>query len=139
MDSMKISDGYIVRCDMGDEIFSILTEFAAENGIHSGTITGIGAVKEVVLGYFDLAEKEYIRKEFDGIYELLSLTGNFARKDGDTIFHCHTVISDIHFNVYGGHLFSAVVAITGEFYITLGGKEINRGPDDLTGLNLIKL
>lgn len=139
MDSKKIDTGFLVRCDIGDEIVASLAGFAAKNGIHSGTVTGIGAVEKVVLGYFDKATKQYIRKEFDGIFELLNLSGNFAKKDQDTILHCHAVISDKEFNVFGGHLFSAVVAITGEFYIMPGGKEIRRGPDQVSGLNLIKL
>jgi predicted DNA-binding protein with PD1-like motif len=139
MERRKIDNGYMVRCDIGDEVVSAMTAFAAENNIHSGTISGIGAVKDVVLGYFDLSKKEYIRREFDGVYELLSLNGNFARLDDDTILHCHAVISDIDFNVFGGHLFSGVIAVTGEFYIRPGSVEINRGPDKNTGLNLIRL
>ena len=139
MKSAKISDGFIVRCDVGDEIVSTLANFGAENKIHSGTVIGIGAVKNVILGYFDVIKKEYLRKEFGGTYELLSLSGNFAKKDNDTILHCHAVVSDSHFAVYGGHLFSGIIAVTGEFYIRPGGKKISRGPDESTGLNLIKL
>lgn len=139
MEKRKIKDGYIVRCDIGDEVVSTLARFAAEDNIESGTVMGIGAVKEVILGYFDLSSKEYVRKEFDGVYELLSLSGNFARLDSETILHCHAVISDRHFQVSGGHLFSGVIAITGEFYIRPGGAKIERGPDDATGLKLIKL
>jgi len=139
MKSVKLSDGYLVRCDIGDEVVSTLAGFAAEKSVHSGTVIGIGAVKNVVLGYFDVSKKEYLRREFDDTYELLSLSGNFAKKDNDTILHCHAVISDSRFAVFGGHLFSAIIAVTGEFYIRPGGKEIYRGPDSMTGLNLIKL
>ncbi len=139
MDSKKIDTGFIVRCDIGDEVVSSLGGFAAKNSIHSGTVRGIGALEKVVLGYFDVKSKQYIRREFDGVFELLSLSGNFSKKGNETILHCHVVISDKEFHVFGGHLFSAVVAITGEFYIIPGGKEIRRGPDEATGLNLIKL
>lgn len=139
MKSKKLTDCWLVRCDIGDEVLSTLTRFASENQIHSGTIIGIGAVKNVVLAYFDVATGEYTRREFDGTYELLSLTGNLARKDHETILHCHAVISDKDFTVFGGHFFSGVIAVTGEFYIRPSDVEINRGPDEATGLNLIKL
>ncbi len=139
MESKKIENGYIVRCDIGDEVVSALARFAAENNVESGTVIGIGAVKNVVLGYFDLSRKEYLQREFDGIYELLSLSGNFARLDSETILHCHAVISDQDFKVSGGHLFSGVIAITGEFYIRAGGTKVERGPDETTGLKLIRL
>lgn len=138
MKSKKINDGYVVRCDISDEVVSSLARFAAEHNIESGTVIGIGALKNVVLGYFDLSRKEYSRKVFDGIYELLSLSGNFARLDSEIILHCHAVISDSDFRVVGGHLFSGVVAITGEFYIRPGGVRVERGQDAATGLKLIK-
>jgi len=139
MQFAKIQNGYLVRCDIGDEIVSVLTQFATDNGIASGTVTGIGAVKDPILGYFDLPTGKYLRKEFDGNYELLNLTGNFARLDSNIIVHCHATISDSNCVVFGGHLFRGEIAVTGEFYIYPGGIEVNRGPDDKTGLNLIKL
>jgi predicted DNA-binding protein with PD1-like motif len=139
MKSKKIKDGYIVRCDIGDEVVSTLARFAADNNIESGTVIGIGAIKEVVLGYFDLSRKEYLQKKCDGIHELLSLSGNFARLDAETILHCHAVISDQDFRVSGGHLFSGVIAVTGEFYIWPGGVKIERAADNATGLKLIRL
>ena len=139
MESKKIADGYLVRCDIDDEVVSALTNFAAENDISSGTVIGIGALKDIVLGYFDLAKKEYLRKEFYGIYELLTLSGNFTRLDSEIVLHCHAVISDAEYNVTGGHLFSGLIAVTGEFYIRPGDEEISREPDEFTGLNLIKI
>lgn len=139
MKSRKTNDGYLVRCDIDDEVVSTLTRFAAENKISSGTVIGIGALKDIVLGYFDLTKKEYLRKEFNGIYELLSLSGNFAKLNSEIMLHCHAVISDAEYVVTGGHLFSGVIAITGEFYIRPADTEINRELDKFTGLNLIKL
>jgi predicted DNA-binding protein with PD1-like motif len=139
MQFAKIQSNYLVRCDIGDEIVSKLTQFASDNEINSGTVTGIGAVKNPILGYFDLPGKEYLRKEFEGNFELLNLSGNFARLDSSVILHCHAVISDANFNVFGGHLFEGEIAVTGEFYIYPGDNVIKRGPDEVTGLNLLKL
>jgi hypothetical protein len=138
MKSTKTADGFLVRCEIGDEVVSTLSEFAAANGIHSGTIIGIGALKNPELGFYDIHTKTYIRKKLDGDFELVGLSGNFARLGADTILHCHAAFSDTEFRVIGGHLFSAGVAVTGEFYIRPGGVEIERGPDPVTGLNLIK-
>lgn len=138
MESRKVSDGYIIRCDIGEEIVSVLTDFAQENGIYSGTVIGIGALKNITLGYVDIPNKDYIRKEFEGMYELLNLTGNFTKIDGKAMLHCHAVLSDAHFTVYGGHLFSGIVAVTGEFYIRPGNIQINRAYDDATGIKKIE-
>ena len=132
----KTETGFYVRCDIGDELVSTLIEFAKENNIKSGTISGIGAVKDVVLGYFDFDKKEYLQKEFNDIYELVSLNGNFALKDNDIILHCHAVISDSSMKVFGGHLFEATIAVTGEFYFMPAGVTINRVLNNETGLFL---
>jgi len=139
MQFAKIQDGYLVRCDIGDEVVATLTKFAYEKDIGSGTVNGIGALKNPILGYFDLPKKEYFKKEFEGNFELLNLAGNFAKINSDIILHCHATISDVDFNVIGGHLFSGEIAVTGEFYIYPGDIKIRRGPDQETGLNLIKL
>ena len=139
MQFTEIKNGFLVRCDIGDEVVATLTRFAYEKDIGSGTVTGIGALKNPTLGYFDLERGEYLKKEFKGVFELLKLSGNFARLNSDIILHCHATISDADFNVYGGHLFGAEIGVTGEFYVYPGGTVVNRGPDETTGLNLIKL
>jgi uncharacterized protein len=139
MKSIKIKDGYLVRCEIGDEVISILTKFAADNNIHSGTIIGIGALKDPELGFYDIHNKKYIKRKFDGDYELVGLSGNFAKMGESTILHSHAAFSDTEFRLIGGHLFSAGVAVTGEFYIRPGGVQIERAPDVLTGLNLINI
>lgn len=138
MRSTKLADGYLVRCEIGDEVVSAITKFAAEKGIHSGTVIDIGALQDPELGFYDIHKKEYIKRKFEGDYELVGLSGNFARFGNDTILHCHAAFSDTEFRLIGGHLFSAGVAVTGEFYIRPGGIVIERGPDPKTGLNLIK-
>jgi uncharacterized protein len=138
MNSINVNDGFLIRCDIGDEIVSRLKGFAAENKIYSGTVIGIGSIKDPELGYYDIEKKIYLKKRFEGDYELLNLSGNFARFGEEVIPHCHATISDPEFHVIGGHLFRAEVAVTTEFYIRPGGIELNRALDKQTGLNLLK-
>jgi uncharacterized protein len=138
MQYAKTADGFMVRCEIGDEVIATLTKFAADHNIHSGSIIGIGALLNPELGYYDIHTKSYTRKKFEGDYELVSLSGNFARMGENTILHCHAAFSDIEFRVIGGHLFAADVAVTGEFYIRPGGINVERAPDAVTGLNLMK-
>ena len=139
MQFTELKQGYLVRCDIGEDVVSVLVKFASDKGIGSGSVIGLGAVKNPVLGYFDLERKEYLKIDFTGNFELLNLTGNFARLGSDVILHCHATISDAEFSVFGGHLFRGEIAVTGEFYIYPGDLDITRGPDAASGLNLIKL
>jgi uncharacterized protein len=139
MKSIKVNDGYLVRCDIGDEIVGALKKFAAENQIYSGTVLGIGSIKDPELGYYDIERKVYLRHQFEGDYELLSLAGNLSRLENEIVLHCHVSLSDPKFQVIGGHLFKSFVAVTTEFYIRPGGVELHRALDSGTGLNLLKI
>ncbi len=138
MKSIKLNDTYLVRCDIGDEIVSTLKIFARENGIFSGTVFGIGSIKDPELGYYDIHKKEYLKRQYKGDYELLGMTGNFARFGDEAALHAHVTLSDSNFNAIGGHLFRADVAVTTEFFIRPGGLELHRALDNTTGLNLLK-
>ncbi len=92
MNSINVNDGFLIRCDIGDEIVSRLKGFAVENKIYSGTVLGIGSIKDPELGYYDIEKKIYLKKRFEGDYELLNLSGNFARFGEEVILHCHATI-----------------------------------------------
>ncbi len=109
---------YLVVLDKEQNIITTLTEIAVSHEILGGYITGIGAVKNVELGYYELEAQDYIRKTFsDEDYELISLNGNITLRDGKPYVHLHTSIGRSDFSVLGGHLFEAQVAVTAEIYI----------------------
>lgn len=104
----------MMRLERGGDVIKIVTQFAKEKGWRSGTIMGIGAFKDTVLGYYDLAQQTYLKKTIPGICELVSLQGNLSRVEGEPLFHMHVVIADREFQCFGGHLFSATVGVTTE-------------------------
>jgi len=133
----KVENGYFLRIDKGDEIVSAITDFIARENIQSGAISGIGALTDVELGYFDRVRKEYLKKTFNNIYELLSLTGNIAYIDNKPMVHAHCVLGDADYNVAGGHIFSGIVAVTGEMFIRTFTEKFDRRLNDEFNLNLL--
>ncbi len=131
--------GYLVVLELGEEIIASLTRFAEQQKILSGAITGIGAVEKTTLAYYDLDQKKYLQQEFPDRMELVSLNGNFASLNGKPFAHLHGVVSGRDYVAHGGHLMRATIAATGEIFITVTDNAIMRGPDEVTGLNLIKL
>ncbi len=129
----------MLKLEKGDEIIATLTQFVNDEGITAGFITGIGAVCNLELGYFDADKKEYSRKRFDDEYELINLTGDISLVDSRGFVHAHITISDSNFSVYAGHLFSGTISVTGELMITTIPTELHRAHDDETGLNLFDL
>ena len=137
MKAKKVENGYFLRIDKGEEIVSTITDFIARENIRSGAVAGIGALTKVELGYFDRNGKEYLKKTFNNVYELLSLTGNVAYIDNKPILHAHCMLGDADYNVTGGHLFKGTVAVTGEIFIRTFTERFDRRLNDEFSLNLL--
>jgi hypothetical protein len=138
MKAIPVEKGFVVIIDKDEEIISTLTSFFSDHDVYSGTIQGIGAVKDVELGFFNVDQKTYERETLAGPFELLSLNGNITRlDDGSTFVHCHVVLSDSEHRAIGGHLFKGFIAVTAELFVRVFSQEIYRRFDTTTGLKLI--
>ena len=111
---------FMVRVDRGEEVVVALLTFATEHAVRSAAVTGLGAVERARLAYFDASAKEYLTRDFPEVTELVSLTGNLGLFEGRPFLHAHVVLSDREYHCRGGHLVSAIVAVTGEFAIQVG-------------------
>ncbi len=135
----KVSNGYIIRLEKGEEVIATLSNFTEKEKIPGGFLYGLGTVKDATLGYFDLEKKEYLKKTFNEEYELSSFVGNIYYFEGKPGVHAHVTLSGKDFNVIGGHLFSATITGTGEFFIYVSDDILERKKDSQTGLNLLDL
>ncbi len=135
----RIKNSYVLRLAKGEEIISVLTDFADKYRIEGGFVYGIGTVNNLTLGYYDKEKKSYFKRTFQADFELASLTGNISLLKGVPLVHAHVVVSDSDFNTLGGHLFSGTISVTGEFVVVLAGDAIERSPDVESGLNLLNL
>ena len=118
MQFQKVGKDYLINIDKDEKVVETLTRFCNENGIKNAKLSGIGAVKKTEIGAYDLLKKEYIKREYSEILELLSLEGNVALKDGEPFIHAHVVLSDHKMQTLGGHLFETTVGVAGEFFLT---------------------
>ena len=118
MQFQKVGKDYLINIDKDEKVVETLTRFCREKGIKNAKLSGIGAVKKTEIGADDLPKKEYIKREYSEILELLSLEGNVALKDGEPFIHAHVVLSDHKMQTLGGHLFETTVGVAGEFFLT---------------------
>lgn len=139
MDLKKIGNKIIVRIDKGEEIIESLKQICKNINLKSGSLSGIGAVNKVTMGLFKTKPKQYHSKELIGDFEITSLSGNISTMNGEVYLHCHTNISDMEFNTFGGHLNSAIVSSTCEIIIDVIDGEVGRKFSEEIGLNLFKL
>jgi predicted DNA-binding protein with PD1-like motif len=136
MKSRREASRIFIRLETGDDVHSSLAAAAAEHGVAGGWFNGIGAAKDVQLGYYDLERRDYDRTDVEGEVEIASASGPLSVLDGKPHIHLHAVVSDRECVTRGGHLFRAVTAATLEFVLLVGEAPIERSFDEATGLNL---
>ena len=136
-----LSDGdaktYLLEFRTGQEVMKGLLAFARKYKLVAGHLTGIGAISDAVVGYFDPQKKAYLRIHEKGQQEVLSLTGNLALNNDEPFFHVHTVLGLRDGSTRGGHLFEATVRPTVEVVLTTYPKAVRRKLDPETGLPLL--
>ena len=133
----RLGDAWILRLETDDEIFTTITRFAGERAIDTATVSGIGAVHHVVLGYFDRVTRDYVRHSIEDDVEIVSLAGNIALKDGKPFPHLHVIVSGRDFQAKAGHLFEGKVGATCEVVIKPLAGTVRRTKDERTGLFLL--
>lgn len=135
-------DGFndIIRLQKGERLSEAMEDLARETKIRGGWLSGLGGAQQVTLGFYDLAKKEYLWQTFDGLREVLSLTGNLARDENDKlVFHFHGIFGDPKFQTIGGHVKDLIVGATLEIFLHRTYKPLNRKPDAQTGLHLLDI
>jgi predicted DNA-binding protein with PD1-like motif len=124
----------------GDEVIADLGDFARGHQISAAQFTGIGALSDLVLGYFDWQLKSYRRIPIAEQVEVVSLLGNIARgEDGAPTLHPHIVVAKADGSAHGGHLLEAHVRPTLELVVTEAPAYLQRRHDRESGLALIRL
>jgi predicted DNA-binding protein with PD1-like motif len=125
--------------DKGDEVLEKLLAFAKEHELAAAEFTGLGALSDAVLGYFDWQTKDYQRIPIDEQVEVLNLTGNVALADGEPKLHPHIVLGKADGTAHGGHLLGGHVRPTLEVIVTESPRHLERRSDPETGLALLRL
>ena len=135
MQSRKVSGGWLIRLERGEEAIETLTSFVAKNKIPCGFLQGIGAINAVELGYFDLRQKKYRRKKIGKTVEVVSLLGNISWVDNKPFVHAHISVAGTDQKLMGGHFFKGTVAVTLEIYLLVVSRKLKRFHDSEMGFN----
>ncbi|MEX2291546.1 MAG: PPC domain-containing DNA-binding protein [Mycobacteriales bacterium] len=124
--------------DTGNELVSGLTNWASEQRLGGSSFTGIGALSEASLGYYDLQSQEYVEIPVVEQVELLVLAGDITLDgQGGWKVHAHAVCGRRGGSTVGGHVLRAVVRPTLELVVTTMPRHLQRRHDAASGLALI--
>jgi len=129
---------HVVVLDEGEEVTASLLSFAARESVTSAHLTAIGAFSEIVLGFFDRAQRRYIEVPIREQVEVLAMAGNFAEEQGAPRLHAHVVVGKRDGSAHGGHLLRATVSPTLEVAIIEVAGVLHRRFDPDVGLALLE-
>ena len=130
---------YLIKVEAGTEVIAALADFVKQNKIGSGSLIGLGAIKDTTIGWFHSDTKKYTKLAFPEEIEIVGATGTIAWLGNDPSIHMHVVLGAEDGKTFAGHLFSAVVAVTVEFVLTASPVRVERKQDPRFGLNLLDI
>ncbi|HEX9891679.1 MAG TPA: DUF296 domain-containing protein [Actinomycetota bacterium] len=110
-------DAAMVSLDEDDDLLEGLTGAAMELDLKAASIQVIGAVKRLVVGFYDQAAREYRTLTPDGDFEIASGLGNVSMKDGRPFVHLHVVGTGPDGGAIGGHLMPGTVVFAAEAWL----------------------
>ena len=134
----RLDNSVFLRIDKGEEILEQLQAMAQAEHITLASVQALGAVDDFTVGVFNTAEKKYYANHFEGMYEIVSLTGTITTKNGEFYAHLHMSAGDDKGLVVGGHLNRAVVSATCEMVVTVVPGTVERVFNEDVGLNLFQ-
>lgn len=131
---------YMGRLSHNSDLLEEINSIINEKNIRVGSVSIIGAIYGLKIGFFKQDEKKYVYLDdiySDKPFEIASCNGNISIKDGKPFAHLHIVASDRQGKCYGGHLMNGTKVFACEFIIhEFAGEELVRGIDEVTKLPL---
>jgi uncharacterized protein len=138
MEYRRFGAKIVVRLDKGEEIIECVKRICQENNILLASISGIGAVNKINIGFFIQSTKEYRTKEISGSMEITSLSGTISQLTDRVYTHLHATLTGEDYKAFGGHLNEAWVGATCELVLVIIDGRVDREFSPEIGLNLIK-
>lgn len=129
---------HLVVIKKGESVIKTIETFCKDNNIYNAKLSGLGAVEKITCGYYDIERRVYEFKNYEGLFEVVSMVGNVMIKEDDIFAHLHSTFTDEENNCFGGHVSEMIVGVTLEVILEVFPTKIRREFDDETGLFLIK-
>lgn len=127
----------VIVLPRGADVLEAIVEAAAEAGVAGGSFTGLGAIENPRLAWFDRDSRTYLERVLPGVWEIAGLTGNLTRYEGEPRIHAHVTVSGPDMAARAGHLSGGVVGVTCEVALTVWDPPVKRRFDPAIGLPLI--
>jgi predicted DNA-binding protein with PD1-like motif len=115
-----VADGfnYIVRLKKGEKWSEGFAEFVAKTGVKSAWLNMVGGASQVTMGAYNLEQKQYLWKTFQGMLEIVTVQGNISLSEtGEPMAHLHGTFANEDCQAFGGHIQDFTVSVTLEVFV----------------------
>lgn len=131
----KVDHIYIVSVSNHSNIVETLTNFVQDQNIQAGEVTGIGAVSEATLRFFNPSTKNYVDKAFKEQMEVTNISGNVSEIEGKLTLHLHITLGREDYTALAGHLLEAKVQGAAECILYPLNTRVIKRKDQEAGIN----
>lgn len=138
MEYRRFGNTIIARIDMGEDLLEKMKRIAMLEDVKLASVSALGTFSYMNVGVYDLEKKQFMGNDFEGMFEIVSLTGTINTMNGEYYSHIHAAAADKDGNVFGGHLSKGIIGATCEMVITVIDGTVDRVKDEKTGLNIFK-
>ncbi len=128
-----------VRLESGDAVMESLLRLMNAERIEYAAVTGLGAVRQVRLSYWNAETREYETHEIEEQLEVVSLVGNVTLNDHRPFLHLHISLGRRDLSVFGGHFNDAVAHPTLEVWVQPEDRPVHRAREEASGLARMQL
>ena len=128
---------HLLVFDQQADFMEELGAFGERRSVQSATFQGIGAFSSATLAFFDREAQRYDPIEVATQTEVLHVSGNLTRHEGEIRVHAHATLSYPDGSTIGGHLLQATVWPTLELQCQTYSTRIGRTDHEDIGLPLI--
>ena len=139
MRSRRFEDRYQLRFESGEALAEQLIGWLTAHEIGYATMTGLGAVSNATVSYWNAEPREYEQHQLGEQMEVVSLIGNVTMKEGAPFTHIHVTLGRRDLSIVGGHLNDLVVNPNLEIELRPDAAAVQRTLDDASGLYLMDL
>ena len=130
---------YQLRFESGEKVIETLFEFLTAHEMGHAAMSGLGALRQATVSYWNAETQEYEYHELDEQMELVSFIGNVSLKDGLPFVHAHAALGRSDLSVVGGHFNEGIVHPNVEIWLQPERKAVERLLDESCGLYLMNL
>ncbi|HNQ35616.1 MAG TPA: DNA-binding protein [bacterium] len=111
MEDRIVNELVIMRLQPGENLMERLVEAGRKYGVRLGVVvSGLGTTRKVRLGYFR-SPGNYDTRTFEGVHELLALSGGLRLEGNELKPHLHATVSGPDLQAWGGHLLELEAAV----------------------------